>query len=61
MPLRRTAVINAVGLTPRLIGEKTSRLRAFGDTGRMAGIGPVLPAVTCSGQNTAGIVDMGSR
>jgi predicted AlkP superfamily pyrophosphatase or phosphodiesterase len=50
--LRRTAVINAVGLTPSLIGENTPRLRAFRDAGRLVAIEPVLPAVTCTVQAT---------
>jgi predicted AlkP superfamily pyrophosphatase or phosphodiesterase len=50
--MHKTVVINAVGLTPSLIGENTPRLRAFRDAGRMVTIDPVLPAVTCSVQAT---------
>ena len=50
--LRKTAVLNAVGLTPDLIGEHTPRLRAFADAGRLATVGPVLPAVTTTVQST---------
>lgn len=51
-PVQKTVVINAVGLTPRLIGEHTPHLRAFRDAGRIASVGPVLPAVTTSVQST---------
>lgn len=50
--MRKTVVINAVGLTNALIGEHTPRLRAFRDAGAMAHIGSVLPAVTTSVQST---------
>ena len=50
--MRKTVVLNAVGLTPNLIGEHTPRLRAFRDAGAMAAVGPVLPAVTTSVQST---------
>jgi predicted AlkP superfamily pyrophosphatase or phosphodiesterase len=45
-------VINAVGLTPSLIGPATPRLRAFAERGTLATVGNVLPAVTCSVQTT---------
>jgi predicted AlkP superfamily pyrophosphatase or phosphodiesterase len=50
--MQRTAVINAVGLTPRLVGPNTPRIRAFADQGRMLAISPMAPAVTCSVQAT---------
>ncbi|WP_027481199.1 alkaline phosphatase family protein [Deinococcus pimensis] len=50
--MRRTAVLNVVGLTPDLIGEHTPRLRAFASRGKLATVGEVLPAVTCSVQAT---------
>jgi predicted AlkP superfamily pyrophosphatase or phosphodiesterase len=50
--VHKTVVINAVGLTPELIGEHTPRLRAFRDAGAMASIGSMLPAVTTSVQST---------
>ena len=50
--MHKTVVINAVGLTPALIGEHTPRLRAFAKAGAMASIGPVLPAVTTTVQST---------
>jgi predicted AlkP superfamily pyrophosphatase or phosphodiesterase len=50
--VRRTAVLNVVGLTPSLLGPHTPRLSAFASSGRLATISPVLPAVTCSVQAT---------
>jgi predicted AlkP superfamily pyrophosphatase or phosphodiesterase len=48
----RTAILNVVGLTQRLIGEHTPNIRAFLERNRSAYIEPVLPAVTCSAQAT---------
>ena len=50
--MHKTVVINAVGLTPGLIGQHTPRLRAFADAGGMASIGSVVPAVTTTVQST---------
>jgi predicted AlkP superfamily pyrophosphatase or phosphodiesterase len=50
--VRKTVVINAVGLTPSLIGATTPRLRDFLSRGKMAAVQPVIPAVTCSVQST---------
>jgi predicted AlkP superfamily pyrophosphatase or phosphodiesterase len=50
--VQKTIVLNAVGLTPSLIGEHTPRLRAFRDSGKLAHVGPVLPAVTTTVQST---------
>ena len=50
--MRKTVVINAVGLTPDLLGEATPRLRAFVDGGTLATVAPALPAVTCTVQAT---------
>jgi predicted AlkP superfamily pyrophosphatase or phosphodiesterase len=50
--MRRTAVINVVGLTEGLIGPHTPRINAFLKAGRLAHIEPVLPALTCSAQST---------
>ena len=51
--MRKTAVLNVVGLTSDLIGEHTPFLSKWlGGEARLAGIGPVLPAVTCSTQAT---------
>jgi predicted AlkP superfamily pyrophosphatase or phosphodiesterase len=52
--MHRTLVINAVGLTPELIGPHTPNLLklAGGDASRIATIREVTPAVTCSAQTT---------
>jgi predicted AlkP superfamily pyrophosphatase or phosphodiesterase len=50
--MHKTVVINAVGLTPSLLGQHTPRLKAFADAGAMATIGSVLPAVTTTVQST---------
>jgi predicted AlkP superfamily pyrophosphatase or phosphodiesterase len=50
--MRKTVVLNVVGLTPSLVGAATPRLRAFADGGKLAAIAPVLPAVTCTVQAT---------
>ena len=50
--MQKTVALNAVGLTPSLIGEHTPRLRAFRDAGRLAHVGAVLPAVTTTVQST---------
>jgi len=50
--MRRTAVINVVGLTDALIGEHTPRIREFAARGDQASIEPAFPAVTCTAQST---------
>ncbi len=50
--MKKTVVINVVGLTKRLIGEHTPFIKSFLDKGKAALITPVLPAVTCSAQST---------
>jgi predicted AlkP superfamily pyrophosphatase or phosphodiesterase len=50
--MRRTVVINAVGLTPDLLGPHTPRLSAFAAAGRLAAVTPTIPAVTCAAQAT---------
>jgi predicted AlkP superfamily pyrophosphatase or phosphodiesterase len=50
--MRRTVVLNVVGLTPNLIGEMTPRIKQWADRGSMVSITPVLPAVTCTMQAT---------
>ncbi len=52
MRANRTAVLNVVGLTPRLIGAHTPRLRRAAETGGLMRVRPVLPAVTCTAQST---------
>ncbi len=50
--MRKTVVINVVGLTKRLIGEHTPHIAAFLKKGTATFIKPVFPAVTCSAQAT---------
>ena len=50
--MRRTAVINVVGLTDALIGEHTPRIRDFAARGDKASVEPAFPAVTCTAQST---------
>ncbi len=50
--MRRTAVINVVGLTDALIGEHTPRIRDFVARGDKASVEPAFPAVTCTAQST---------
>ena len=50
--MHKTVVMNAVGLTPGLLGPATPRLCAFLQRGKMATINALLPAVTCSVQAT---------
>ena len=52
MRARRTAILNVVGLTPRLIGPHTPRLQQAVQSGGLRRVRPVLPAVTCSAQST---------
>lgn len=48
--MRRTVVLNVVGLTEALIGEHTPNLRRFRAAGSLAHITPAFPAVTCTAQ-----------
>lgn len=48
----RIAVLNVVGLTPRLIGPHTPRIAAAAKTGGLIRVRPALPAVTCTAQST---------
>ncbi|HKQ39413.1 MAG TPA: alkaline phosphatase family protein [Verrucomicrobiae bacterium] len=50
--MTRTAVINVVGLTQRLIGAATPQINAFQNKGRACAIAPPIPAVTCTAQST---------
>ena len=50
--MKKTVVINVVGLTQRLIGEHTPFIESFLKKGKSAYIHPVMPAVTCSVQST---------
>ena len=48
--MRKTAVLNVVGLTPALVGANTPRLSAWAARGRLARITSAFPAVTCTAQ-----------
>ncbi len=48
----RTAVLNVVGLTPRLLGPAMPRLTRRAEAGVLRRVQPVLPAVTCTAQST---------
>ncbi|MEM9002041.1 MAG: nucleotide pyrophosphatase/phosphodiesterase family protein [Cyanobacteria bacterium P01_F01_bin.86] len=50
--MKRTVVINVVGLSSRLIGDHTPKLKRWMAAGQQATIQPVLPAVTCTAQST---------
>ncbi len=50
--MQRSAILNVVGLTPRLITDATPQIRQFVERNRIARIQPGLPAVTCSAQAT---------
>ncbi|WP_424001538.1 alkaline phosphatase family protein [Maribacter sp. IgM3_T14_3] len=50
--MKKTVVINVVGLTKRLIGEHTPFIKSFLEKGQTSYIEPVLPAVTCAVQST---------
>lgn len=50
--MQKTAVINVVGLTSRLVGEHTPFLKQWIDRGQSRTIRPVFPAVTCTAQST---------
>ena len=49
--MKRTAVINVVGLTEALIGPHTPKLAEFVRLGALARIAPAFPAVTCTAQS----------
>lgn len=48
--MKRTAVINVVGLSKSLIGRWTPRIKRFAETGSAATLVPAFPAVTCTAQ-----------
>jgi predicted AlkP superfamily pyrophosphatase or phosphodiesterase len=50
--MRRTLVLDVVGLTPALIGEHTPHLAAFAKAGAQRALATITPAVTCSVQST---------
>lgn len=49
--MKRTAVINVVGLTESLLGEHTPQISAFRKRQHLAHIKPAFPAVTCTAQS----------
>ena len=50
--MRRTLVLNVVGLTPRLLGVHTPNLSALARQGALRPLRTVEPAVTCTVQST---------
>lgn len=50
--MRKTVVINVVGLTPNLLGPSTPHLTAWARRGKLAMVQAVTPAVTCTVQAT---------
>lgn len=50
--MKKTVVLNVVGLSQRLIGEHTPFIKSFLEKGKASIIAPVVPAVTCSAQST---------
>jgi len=50
--MRKTVVLNVVGLTQDLIGSATPRLASWAQRGKVAAIEAVTPAVTCTAQAT---------
>jgi predicted AlkP superfamily pyrophosphatase or phosphodiesterase len=50
--MRRTLVLNVVGLTPELVGEHTPNLAALARDGAQRPLRTIEPAVTCSVQST---------
>src|SRR5215468_7311127 len=50
--MRRTLVLNVVGLTPGLLGEHTPNLTALARQGGQRPLRTVTPAVTCTVQST---------
>ena len=48
----RTAIINVVGLTTKVLGANTPRLSALAKADGLIRVKPVLPAVTCTAQST---------
>ena len=49
--MKRTAVINVVGLSDSCLGSKTPRLNDFISRNRKVTISPAFPAVTCTAQS----------
>jgi predicted AlkP superfamily pyrophosphatase or phosphodiesterase len=49
--MKRTAVINVVGLSRAVLGSSTPHMSEFARKGSVAGIVPAFPAVTCTAQS----------
>ena len=49
--MKRTAVINVVGLTSGLIGDHTPRIKAWVEHGALSQVKPAFPGVTCTAQS----------
>lgn len=50
--MRRTAVLNVVGLSKDLLGAYTPNINHFIERGKITSLRPMLPAVTCAVQST---------
>src|SRR6185503_7990402 len=50
--MRRTVVLNVVGLTESVLGPHTPHINALRSRGGSARIVPAFPAVTCTAQST---------
>jgi predicted AlkP superfamily pyrophosphatase or phosphodiesterase len=50
--MKRTLVLDVVGLTPELLGEHTPHLNRLAERGRAVPLTTITPAVTCSVQST---------
>ena len=50
--MRKTVILDVVGLTPDLLGPSTPGLSAWASRGKTATIQAVTPAVTCTAQAT---------
>lgn len=49
--MKRTAVINVVGLTSALIGDRTPNIQRFVEKAQLNKVKPSFPAVTCTAQS----------
>jgi predicted AlkP superfamily pyrophosphatase or phosphodiesterase len=49
--MKRTAVLNVVGLTPKLVGPSATRLSTWAQNAARTFIKPAFPAVTCTAQS----------
>ncbi len=50
--MKKTVVINIVGLSRRLIGEHTPFIEEYARKGQLLTVKPAFPAVTCTAQAT---------